>query len=217
MPKDLNLVLGATARLPVVISPRGQPSQFTVAPVFGLEGGYRWDSHPICEAVGTVSVTTTPECVPAEAKIAAPGPAGCPSGSHLISNTNSCTQPQEIFRRVAGVDASMRWPYKFTRNFFGDRPATLDFSYRVRWLSYAEPFYDATDQEKNPLQKAMALPEGQSLGSRYYLRATLIIPVSAYFQLRATWQRGSLPPLFQYVGSQVTLGLAFSNPGSSEH
>jgi hypothetical protein len=100
----------------------------------------------------------------------------------------------------------------------GDRPITLDFSYRARWLSYAEPFYDATYAEKNPLQaKQQALPEVQSKGTRYYMRSTLIIPVSAYFQFRASWQRGELPPLFQFVGSQMALGLAFSNPGSSEH
>jgi hypothetical protein len=63
----------------------------------------------------------------------------------------------------------------------------------------------------------MGLPEGQSLGERYFMRATFIIPVSAYFQFRATWQRGELPPLFQFVGSETTIGLAFSNPGSSEH
>jgi len=59
--------------------------------------------------------------------------------------------------------------------------------------------------------------EGQSLGGRSYTRITFIAPFSAYLQIRATWQHGELPPAFQYVGNQVTFGLTFSNPGSSEH
>jgi hypothetical protein len=227
MPKDLNLVLGATWRLPIIFSPIGpnktkQPSQFTIVPVFGLEGGFRKDSHPICALEGPVELNA-PQCVPALATPSTPAtsstPAPCPPHASIVTtNPDTCTQPFGIFRKVAGMDASARWPYNWTRRFLGDRPITLDFSYRARWLSYAEPFYDATYAEKNPLQaKQQALPEVQSKGTRYYMRSTLIIPVSAYFQFRASWQRGELPPLFQFVGSQMALGLAFSNPGSSEH
>jgi len=47
MPEDKNLVMGVTARLPVVISPIGghgirQPSQFTVVPVWVLREGSGW-------------------------------------------------------------------------------------------------------------------------------------------------------------------------------
>jgi hypothetical protein len=129
--------------------------------------------------------------------------------------TICAAQPQEILRRVLGVDGSVRSPYNITRNFLGDRAITVDFSYRVRQLYYAEPFFNETYLIRNPLQQAP--PEGQSFGTRSYTRITFIAPFSAYFQFRATWQHGSLPPLFQYVGDEVALGLAFSNPGSSEH
>jgi len=190
--RDLNFVMASTLRLPVIFSPKfplipRQPSQFTVVPVAGLEGGFRVISHVI--GLGTTCTPVLhPTCVP---------------------------QPQEIFRRVAGVDSSARSPYNITRNFLGDRPLTVDFSYRMRWLSYAEPFANTQYLAFNVTDPPPA--SGQSAGGRSYTRITFIAPFSAYVQFRATWQHGALPPIFQYVGNQVTLGLTFSNPGSSEH
>ena len=190
MPRDLNFVMGSTLRLPVIFSPKlpsipRQPSQFTVVPVLGLEGGFRVISH-------VVGLGTT--CTP-------------------VANPTCAPQPKGIFRRVLGVDAGARLPYNVTRNFLGDRPLTVDYSYRMRRLSYDEPFTNQIYVIHNvPVAAA-----GQSLGGRSYTRITFIAPFSAYLQFRATWQHGSLPPLFQYVGNQVTLGLTFSNPGSSEH
>ena len=43
------------------------------------------------------------------------------------------------------------------------------------------------------------------------------MPLSAYLQIKLTLQHGALPPLYQSVGSFLTLGVTFSNPGSSEH
>jgi hypothetical protein len=230
MPEDKNLVMGVTARLPVVISPIGrhgirQPSQFTVVPVWGLEGGFRVDSHPICAPVlspSYVPIAGPGQCEAPPNSPIVPAFAPCPDTSSTTTNNATCPQPQEIFRQVAGVDVSARWPYNTFKNFLGDRPITLEFSYRVRRLSYAEPFYNGTQTpfKAGPTSSTLTsvqYPEGQSSGDRYYIRATFIIPVSAYFQFRATWQRGSLPPLFQFVGSETTLGLTFSNPGSSEH
>ena len=64
MPKDLNFVFGATMRLPIIFSPLGanktrQASQFTVVPVFGPEGGWRVDSHPVCALRGSSSVVAS--------------------------------------------------------------------------------------------------------------------------------------------------------------
>jgi len=192
LPRDLNFVMGSTLRLPIIFNPKlpwlysRQPSQFTLAPVAGLEGGFRVISHEI--GLGTICTIV-------------PIPVSC------------APQPQEIFRRVAGFDASARWPYNITHNFLGDRPLTVDFSYRMRWLSYAEPFAN----QLHVIHNVPGPAEGQSLGGRSYTRITFIAPFSAYLQIRATWQHGELPPAFQYVGNQVTFGLTFSNPGSSEH
>lgn len=187
LPRDLNFVMGSTVRFPIVLSPSPrQPSQFAIAPVLGLEGGFRVISHEI----GTATTCT-----------------GMPI------STTCPAQPPDIFRQVYGVDASARWPYNITHNFLGDRPLTVDFSYRVRRLSYAEPF----GNEMNVIHHVGAPDEGQSLGDRSYTRITFIAPYSAYLQIRATWQHGALPPTFQFVGNQVTFGLTFSNPGLSEH
>jgi hypothetical protein len=124
-------------------------------------------------------------------------------------------QPRMILRQVPGVDASGRWPFNFTRSALSNRPITLDFSYRERLLYRAEPFFDET-YFYNQGQKAV-LPEVQNTRSRSYTRITYIIPFSAYLQFRTAWQHGQLPPAFQYVGNLWTIGVTFSNPGSSEH
>ena len=194
--RNTNIVTGATLKLPVALNPiqhridqdacsqtTRQPAQILVAPVFGLEGGVRVKAHEICE--GAI-------------------------------DSSSCTkqsQPTPIYRRVYGVDLSERWPWMITRNFLGDRPVTVDYSYRMRELTYKEPF---ANQEPSKYELA-DIVDGQSAGGRSYSRVTYIEPVSAYLQLRVTWQHGSLPPLFQYVGSQVTIGITFSNPGYAEH
>jgi hypothetical protein len=187
---DLNLVGSVTVRAPFIVNPsRGssvkQPVQLTVAPVAGVEGGVRAISHDI----GT----------------------GCSYQNPGFGST-CLAPPHWIFRGVAGVDVTERIPYNITRSFLGDRPITVDFSYRVRMPFFDEPYFDLS---KNPFQYS----NPQVLSSRFrpYTRITFIAPFSAYFQIRATWQRGSLPPLFQYVGNEVTFGVSFSNRGSSEH
>ena len=124
-------------------------------------------------------------------------------------------QPRVVLRQVPGVDASVRWPLNLTRSALSNRPITLDFSYRQRLLYRAEPFFDET-YFYNQGQKAV-MPEVQNTGSRSYTRITYIIPFSAYLQFRTAWQHGQLPPAFQYVGNLWTIGITFSNPGSSEH
>jgi hypothetical protein len=184
--RDANLVMGSTLRVPIVFSSTSQPSQVTVTPVLGLEGGVRITSHDIGTGTTCAAKPLNPTCA---------------------------TQPGQIFRQVAGVDASTSLRYNLSHNFFGDRPFTLDFSYRIRRLSYAEPFAN----EMYVIHSVDAPFEGQSTSSRAYTRITFIAPFSAYVQGRITWQHGSLPPLFSFVGNQVTLGLTFSNPGLSEH
>lgn len=192
--RDSNIVFGATLRLPFVLSPRGGPqvlrlirqlSWLTIVPVAGLEGGFRVVSHDIGTDTNCTIALPTHPCAP---------------------------QPGQIFRQVAGADASIRFPYSYTHNFFGDRPLTLDYSYRERWLSFEEPWAFYPD-----LGKGQTAGSGQAAGERSYSRITFIAPISAYFNARATWQHGSLPPLYQYVGNLITFGLTFSNPGLSEH
>jgi len=184
--RDANVVMGSTLRFPIIFSSASQPSQFTVTPVLGLEGGFRITSHDIGKGVSCLATSQNATCAP---------------------------QPEQIFRQVAGVDASASWRYNFTHNFFGDRPFTVDFSYRIRRLSYAEPWAN----EMYVIHNVNTPFAGQSTGGRAYSRLTFLAPISAYVQGRITWQHGSLPPLFQYVGNEVTLGLTFSNPGLSEH
>lgn len=175
--RDLNLVGGATARLPVIFNFLKQPSIISVLPIGGFEWGGRVDSHQIVEFPSQKTETVL-------------------------------NQPQHISRLVTGVDGSLRWPFQLSHNFLGDKPITVDYSYRLRWLFDAEPFVD--ESWPKPY-------ETLSAGWRSYTRITLLMPLSAYLQLRGSWQHGTLPPEFQYAGNVFTLGLAFSNPGSVEH
>jgi len=131
---------------------------------------------------------------------------GAEEGVRIISHSSQVTKLGDIARFVAGGDASLRWPFNFTHNFLGDKPITLDYSFRARNLADDESQVDARSQK-----------ETFSAGWRSYSRVTLIMPFSAYLQMRVAFQRGALPPLFQWVGTFLTLGVTFSNPGSSEH
>ncbi len=120
--------------------------------------------------------------------------------THLVEN-------EAILRGIAGVDGSFRWPFNLTHNFFGSSPITFEYSYRVRWLAYAEPM---TDVANNGTERLAA-------GTRSFLRGSLIAPLTPNLQFQVTALRGSLPPDFRILGNTVLIGLTFTNPGSSEH
>jgi hypothetical protein len=111
------------------------------------------------------------------------------------------------FRRLVGADVSLRWPYQVTHNFLGDKPITIEYSYRSRWLSNPEP---TTDIENGGT-------EILSSKRQAYERASFNAPISSYLQFKVTVQHGSLPPDFHTLGYSLQIGLSFSDPGSVEH
>ncbi|HEY1938514.1 MAG TPA: hypothetical protein VGJ33_11320 [Candidatus Angelobacter sp.] len=120
--------------------------------------------------------------------------------SHLVVSDT-------IIRGVAGADASFRWPFDLTHNFFGDKPVTIDYSYRMRWLANDEPMTDVADGGS----------EIVSHRRHSYWRSSLNAPLSANFQFKLTVQHGSLPPDFRILDYSLNLGLTFTNPGTTEH
>ena len=120
--------------------------------------------------------------------------------THLVENA-------AILRGVAGVDGSFRWPFNLTHNFLGNNPITFEYSYRVRWLAYAEPETGVANNGTEMLVR----------GTRSFLRGSLIAPLTPNLQFQATALRGGLPPDFRILGNTVVIGLTFTNPGSSEH
>jgi hypothetical protein len=129
---------------------------------------------------------------------------GIEGGSHIQTHI---AENDSILRGVGGVDGSFRWPYNVTHSFLGSSPITLDYSYRMRWLAFEEP-------TTNP---AGTGTERLSAQRHEYFRASLVEPLTANFQFQVTYQSGSLPPNFRVLSPTLTLGLTFSNPGSSEH
>ena len=111
------------------------------------------------------------------------------------------------FRRVLGVDTSLRWPFRFTHNFLGDKPVTIDYTYRSRWLSNPEP---STDFDSGG-------PELLSSARQGYSKIAFLAPISSYLQFKISVQSGSLPPDFRILGHSLQVGLSFSDPGGVEH
>lgn len=129
---------------------------------------------------------------------------GIEGGSHFDTHL---VENDPILRGVAGVDGSFRWPFNLTHNFLGSSPITFEYSYRMRWLAYKEPF---TDVANNGTEMLVA-------GRRSFLRGSFIEPLTPNLQFQVTLLRGSLPPDFRFLGNTVVIGLTFANPGSSEH
>jgi hypothetical protein len=130
---------------------------------------------------------------------------GLEEGRSLVAHLSAADGT--IFRRVAGADASFRWPFDITHNFFGEKPVTVDFSYRMRWLSTDEPTTDVADKG----------PEVVSHQRHSYWRGSLNAPLSANFQFKLTVQHGSLPPDFHALDYSLGLGFTFTPSGSTEH
>ena len=189
VPRDLNMVAGAAIRVPIVISPiRFSDARLPSQISIAPVEGMEWGTRMAPHPIDISPASTITEW-----------------------------EPREILRQVPGVDAVARWPYEPTRNFLGDKPLVVDYSYRERLLYRSEPYFDEFFMTSKSEYGKLIPPEIQSTRSRSYMRLNFIMPVSAYLQLRLTWQHGSLPPAFQYVGNLWTVGFTFSNPGSAEY
>jgi hypothetical protein len=122
-------------------------------------------------------------------------------------NTHLSGESTDQFRRVLGADASLRWPFRFTHNFLGDKPVTIDYTYRSRWLSNTEPSTDFDSGGKELL----------STSRQAYYKIAFLAPISSYLQFKISVQSGSLPPDFRILGHSLQVGLSFSDPGGVEH
>lgn len=129
---------------------------------------------------------------------------GLEEGSHVQTHL---AEGDHILRGLAGGDVSYLWSYNILHNILGDKPITLAFSYRVRWLASPEPFTDVANKGA----------EIASTGTRSYWRASVVEPLSSYLQFKVSVQHGGLPPDFRMLAYSLNLGLTFTNPGSSEY
>lgn len=136
---------------------------------------------------------------------------GAEGGWHLIRYQSK--ESAQFFRKVAGVDASVRYPFQLAPNFTSTKPATIDFSFRERFLSGCEPYTGAYPAGTPASQIMPAL----SRQKRSYYRISLNWPLSSYVALTTSVQRGSLPPDFNSVAWTLTAGLSFGSTGTSEH
>jgi hypothetical protein len=130
--------------------------------------------------------------------------AGTEGGWHIETHLSETSAP---IRGLGGGDASVRLPFTWTHNFLGGTPITLDYTYRERWLVNPEP---TTNLVKNAVQTLSA-------GTHIFSRRTFTVPMTPNLQFQLTYLRGGLPPEFAMLGNTVSLGLTFTNPGSSEH
>lgn len=133
---------------------------------------------------------------------------GAEGGRHIIRYLSG--EPVAFYRTVTGVDASIRYPFQKAPNFTSIKPATIDYSFRQRFLAGNEPYAEV-------LAGTQTLSPVLSRRRRSYSRIALNWPLSSYVAFTTTVQRGSLPPDFDSVGWTLTLGLSLSSTGTSEH
>jgi hypothetical protein len=134
---------------------------------------------------------------------------GVEGGSHFQTHPTITggAVTDDILRKVVGFDSSLRFPFIITHALLGDKPVTVDFSWRTRYLSYREPFTDYVSGNFETLTKQQ----------RSYWRGSYVVPVSTLVSFKVTIQHGGLPPDFAYLGYSMNIGLTFGNPGYSEH
>jgi hypothetical protein len=121
--------------------------------------------------------------------------------------THHKTDENDIFRQVVGFDSSSRFPFILTHSFLGDRPITVDFTRRTRYVSSPEHLTDYVSEIAERIMKQQ----------RSDWRGSYIIPISTLANFKVTAQHGGLPPDFNYLGSSLNVGRTFSIPGYSEH
>jgi hypothetical protein len=129
---------------------------------------------------------------------------GLEEGSHVETHL---VEGDHVLRGLGGGDVNYIWPYNFLHALLGDKPITMNFSYRVRWLAYPEPLTDVANTG----------PEILSTRTRFYWRAALVEPLSSFLQFKVGVQHGSLPPDFRLLAYSLSIGLTFTNPNSSEY
>jgi len=138
---------------------------------------------------------------------------GAEGGWHLIRYQEG--ESAQFFRKVVGADASIRYPFRAAPNFTSIKPATLDYSFRERFLSGYEPYTDTFPL--NSMGSLLPVTPILSRQRRSYSRIALTWPFSSYVALNIAVQRGSLPPDFASVNWTFTVGLAFASTGTAEH
>lgn len=139
--------------------------------------------------------------------------AGVEGGWHLIRYQPG--ESAQFFRKVVGIDASIRYPFQKAPNFTSTKGATIDYSLRERFLSGAEPYTDT--HPLDAMGNLLTVMPILSRQRRSYSRIALSWPLANYVAINAAVQRGSLPPDFRSVSWTLTLGLAFASTGTAEH
>jgi hypothetical protein len=129
---------------------------------------------------------------------------GVEEGSHFATHLR---EKSAILRGFGGIEGSFRWPYKWTKNFFGSAPLSIDYSYRMRWLAYDEPMANVGNNG----------PELLSNHRHAFFRGSLIAPLTQYLSFQTTVLHGSLPPDFRVLNTTLGFGLTITNQASSEH
>ena len=136
--------------------------------------------------------------------------AGVELAEHVA--THVLGESSNQIRYLAGADASLRFPFQLTHALFGDKPITIDYSYRNRWLKNPEPFSNYGVPGLTTAPQEVLTKERQP-----YVRTSFIMPLTAFLQFKVTAQHGSLPPNFHALGWAVQVGISISNTSSVEH
>jgi hypothetical protein len=139
--------------------------------------------------------------------IAAYPSAGYEAGHNLNQPSVLLKQPvnlsgwNAISRAVVGINGEFYWLSKKptaddTWRF------TIDASYQDRFLFTTEPFITVADIKAMPVYSIVL-----NRNPRPEAEAHITWNISSYFGLQVQYKYGSLPPLFEFVDHQATIGL----------
>jgi hypothetical protein len=101
---------------------------------------------------------------------------GAEGGWHLIRYQQD--ESAQFFRKVVGMDASIRYPFHRAPNFTSTKGATLDYSLRERFLSGYEPYTDTHPLDANG--NLLPVTPILSRQRRSYSRIAATWPFSSY-------------------------------------
>ncbi len=115
------------------------------------------------------------------------------STSRTVKQDSNGEEVTSVFRPKAEVAVAKVWKADH------DHPVSFDGSYTLRWPLEPEPFQRAGYNDDQPALSRLP---------RYWASVDLGFQLTTGIKIEAQYRYGSLPPSFEFVDHQVTLGIA---------
>jgi hypothetical protein len=129
-------------------------------------------------------------------------------GGVNIGNRAIAPSADNVFRWLAGADASYRFRIPKASWLLESKPFTLIGTFRAR--------RPTTDEVFTTVSSGGTL-ETPDKRTRVYARSELSFPLMKFFSLSVLYQYGDLPPAFRFFGHTIGLSVKANSPSDYEH